>query len=206
MTRRLLRWCSNCRENSVTRKIYTKKDNNRNRVEFCINKGCKYRLILPIINSLLIIIALSFPALAYQIPQEQHIAIANILYAESASDQKGWTPKLDTYYKGKRNGETLINAMRRVCSAHRTRSKQFVKAETQDLNAYERRVYKRLIQTIKDFEPDTNWLYIHHENLNAFYDSEEQAIRHLQKAWGGGVDFQNYITIGKEAYFKRIEK
>ena len=197
-------WCDNCNENSVTRKLYTKKDGTKNRVEFCINKGCKYRLMLPIINTLLIIIVmLSTPALAYQIPEEQHTAIANILYAESANDAEGWTAKLNTYYKGKRNGETLINAMRRVCSAHRTRSKQFIKAETQDLNAYELRVYKRLIQTIKDFKPDTTWQYIHHENLNAFYDSRESALAHLQEAWGGGVDYINYKTIGKEAYFKR---
>ena len=39
-----LYWCSNCKENSVRRKVYVRKrDNTEKRVEYCINKGCKYK-------------------------------------------------------------------------------------------------------------------------------------------------------------------
>lgn len=46
-----LHYCSNCKENSVTRKIYHRKsDNKKCRIEFCINGGCGYRMELPFEN------------------------------------------------------------------------------------------------------------------------------------------------------------
>ena len=44
-----LSYCSNCRENSITTKIYTRKDGVTTRAMYCINKGCGYnqRLLLP---------------------------------------------------------------------------------------------------------------------------------------------------------------
>lgn len=39
--------CDNCKEDSVVRKIYTTKDGQVRRVEYCINRGCKYRQPLP---------------------------------------------------------------------------------------------------------------------------------------------------------------
>lgn len=38
-----LSWCSNCKENSIKVKIYGEP---KRRVEFCINKGCGYKLML----------------------------------------------------------------------------------------------------------------------------------------------------------------
>jgi hypothetical protein len=44
-----LGWCNNCKENSTRVKCYrTKAEPEKlKRVEFCINKGCGYRLDLP---------------------------------------------------------------------------------------------------------------------------------------------------------------
>ena len=43
-----LYYCNHCKENSVKRKVYVrKKDNKKCRVEFCLNKGCGYRKRLP---------------------------------------------------------------------------------------------------------------------------------------------------------------
>ena len=45
---RKLRWCNNCKENSVVRKVYTRQsDKVTCRCEYCINKGCGYKLDLP---------------------------------------------------------------------------------------------------------------------------------------------------------------
>ena len=45
-----LSWCGKCKEKSVTRRVYIRKsDGERVRVEYCINKGCGYRLELPIL-------------------------------------------------------------------------------------------------------------------------------------------------------------
>ena len=45
-----LKWCPNCKEDSVTVKVYKVKDylwsGIKRRVEYCINKGCKHRLNL----------------------------------------------------------------------------------------------------------------------------------------------------------------
>lgn len=39
-----LHYCNNCKEPSVIRKVYIRKlDGFKNRVEFCINKGCGYK-------------------------------------------------------------------------------------------------------------------------------------------------------------------
>ena len=48
-----LRWCANCKENSVVRKIYSKKDNSINRIEYCINHACGYKLLLPFDSTML---------------------------------------------------------------------------------------------------------------------------------------------------------
>jgi hypothetical protein len=87
------------------------------------------------------------------------------------------------------------------CSAYYTQSNEYLKAENNLLNEYEQTIYRRLLRAVKDFEPDPEWIFIHHENLD-LYGSYDEAIKHLRKSWGGGVDFQNYIIIGKEAYFK----
>lgn len=43
-----LHFCSNCRENSVIRRNYMRKSDNRmERIELCLNKGCGYKLMLP---------------------------------------------------------------------------------------------------------------------------------------------------------------
>ena len=97
--------------------------------------------------------------------------------------------------------ESILATMRRVCSAYRKNSKQYLKARDNLLNEYERSVYCKLLNTIRDFYPDEDWKYIHHENLD-LYKSREHAIDHLYRAWGGGVDYKNYKIVGKEAYFK----
>lgn len=47
----MLGYCPHCKEHSVKVKIYKKKTGDitliQNRVEFCINKGCGYKLDLP---------------------------------------------------------------------------------------------------------------------------------------------------------------
>ncbi len=43
-----LRQCPKCKERSIIVRCYTrKKDGIRNRVEYCLNKGCGYRKDLP---------------------------------------------------------------------------------------------------------------------------------------------------------------
>jgi len=43
-----LHWCSNCKEHSVIRRNYMRKTDNRmERFEFCLNKGCGYKLVFP---------------------------------------------------------------------------------------------------------------------------------------------------------------
>ena len=43
-----LHFCCNCKEFSVVRRQYMRKHDNRmERIEFCLNKGCGYRLMLP---------------------------------------------------------------------------------------------------------------------------------------------------------------
>lgn len=38
-----MNYCSDCKEKSIKVKCYTRKtDSMRRRVEYCINKGCKY--------------------------------------------------------------------------------------------------------------------------------------------------------------------
>ena len=46
MTKRL-KWCSQCKENSVVVRSFS----NGKRVEMCINKGCGYKISLPILSS-----------------------------------------------------------------------------------------------------------------------------------------------------------
>lgn len=44
-----LKYCSNCKERSIIRKVYIRKSNNiKNRIEYCINKSCGYRQELKI--------------------------------------------------------------------------------------------------------------------------------------------------------------
>lgn len=38
-----LQWCPNCKEHSVATRIYQKVK----RVQYCINRGCKYLIVLP---------------------------------------------------------------------------------------------------------------------------------------------------------------
>lgn len=43
-----LHWCPACKEPSVIRRNYMRKSDNRmERLEFCLNKGCGYKLMLP---------------------------------------------------------------------------------------------------------------------------------------------------------------
>ena len=43
-----LGWCSACKEHSLIRRNYMRKnDNVMERLELCINKGCGYKLVLP---------------------------------------------------------------------------------------------------------------------------------------------------------------
>ena len=46
MTKKL-KWCSQCKENSVVVRTFS----NGKRVEMCINKGCGYKISLPILSS-----------------------------------------------------------------------------------------------------------------------------------------------------------
>lgn len=44
----VLHWCNNCHERSIVRRQYMRKhDNCMDRIEFCLNKGCGYKLMLP---------------------------------------------------------------------------------------------------------------------------------------------------------------
>lgn len=47
-----LSYCSNCHENSVITRIYTRKDNVTTRVMYCINRGCGYVKRLPLPNEI----------------------------------------------------------------------------------------------------------------------------------------------------------
>ena len=43
-----LEFCPNCHERSVLRRCYLRKHDNRaERLEYCLNKGCGYKLLLP---------------------------------------------------------------------------------------------------------------------------------------------------------------
>lgn len=129
---------------------------------------------------------------------------ASILYAESASDPQGWVPKLNTYYKGKQIDEALVAHMKQVSSAYRTKSPQYRKAVSGQLNSYERKVFNRIIEVTKTFRPDPTWPYFHHENLK-LYPSKKIALAHLKKAWGNDVDFGNCQQFGKEYYFGKCK-
>jgi len=46
-----LGWCNNCKEHSLIRRSYMRVNDNRmERLEFCINKSCGYKLALPFRN------------------------------------------------------------------------------------------------------------------------------------------------------------
>lgn len=47
-TKPRLKWCWNCKENSVAQKTYTRTDKQQMCVEFCLNKGCGYKTSHPI--------------------------------------------------------------------------------------------------------------------------------------------------------------
>jgi len=127
--------------------------------------------------------------------------IVAILYGEAANDPEGWVPKLNTYWKAKKGDESLADVMKRVSSAYRTKSDQYQKARDLVLNDYERNVYKNILNTIKTFEPDEKWNYPHHENPDFYGGDEAKMMQHLMKQWGGGVDYENRVKIGKEFYF-----
>lgn len=114
------------------------------------------QLVLTMIAVLLVLMFISIGhAHAQPVVPAPHLEeVSAILYAESASDPDGWIPKLNTYYKTLRSGEALVDGMRRVSSAYRTKSKQYRKASSKDLNAFERRVYDRIVSTVKSFRPD----------------------------------------------------
>lgn len=134
-----------------------------------------------------------------------------ILYAEAANDPDGWVPKLNTYYSAKRDSETLPDCMKRVSSAYRSKSDQYTKAwnflvygknyKGSTLNSYEATVMRQIITTIRNFIPDSGWLYKHHESPS-FYGSYDKMIDRLKLAWGPRVDFENPKKIGREYYFK----
>jgi hypothetical protein len=147
-----------------------------------------------------LLVALCCEVHAGTIPETDIKEAAAILYGESASDPLGWVPKLNTYHKTRRTGESMVQSMKRVSSAWRTKSQQYTKAKTGALNAYEQGVYNRLLKAVRAFSPDPTWNRVHHENL-ALYPSRSAAIRHLKKAWGSRVDFAGGIQIGREHYF-----
>lgn len=136
-----------------------------------------------------------------------------IVFGEVTGDQPGWSATLNTYYKTKRSGETLIQNMKRVSSAYRTKSRQYRKCKGKDFNSLDWDAYNGIKDVVKNFKPDPDWPYIHHENMSictdrtasgrrkCFYDSYDQAIAHLTKAWGTNVDFKLAKRIGKETYF-----
>lgn len=126
--------------------------------------------------------------------------IAAILYAEAANDRAGWSAKLNTYNQARRKGESLERCMQRVSSAYRTKSRQYVKASTGELNRTEKRVYANILKTVKAFQPDPDWKYIKHENLK-LYKSRKAAMRHLRRVWGKSVNYASARKIGKEHYF-----
>jgi len=44
----MLHTCPKCHERSIIRRCYMRKNDNRmERLEYCLNKGCKYKLSLP---------------------------------------------------------------------------------------------------------------------------------------------------------------
>lgn len=124
----------------------------------------------------------------------------NILWAEAANDPLGWEAKLNTYNKARRGNETLVDAMMRVSSAYRGKSPQYRKAATQDFVTSEQPVWQNLGNTVDTFEPAPDWEYVHHENPE-LYESYEEMVKHLRKAWGDNVDFERGQQIGKEFYY-----
>ncbi len=138
-------------------------------------------------------------------PKEDIPEISSILYGEGANDREGWPALLNTYNKARRKDESLLNAMRRKSAASYTKSKQYTKASTGDLNAYEQKVFNDIQNSVTEFKPDENWPYTFHENLD-FYSSEEEAHIKLQKAWGADADLSTGKKIGKETYFAPPKK
>lgn len=154
-----------------------------------------------------IVVAVILVIVACLLPSKAHAGEGNdlriqtaILYAESASDPQGWVPKMNTYHKARRSGESLTQTMKRVSSAYRTRSRQYQKAINNDLNAYEKKVYQRVQNAVYTFQPVKGWKYAYHENL-ALYASEKAAMAHLKRVWGKSVDFASAVKIGQEHYF-----
>ena len=131
--------------------------------------------------------------------------IANILYAEGANDPEGWSALLNTYNKARREGESLEDAMKRKSSAYQTKSLQYKKAQSGDLNDYEKNVYNQIRQKASSFQPDPNWEYEFHENLD-IYENRDAALGHLKKAWGRDVDFESETKFGRQTYFKGGKK
>lgn len=156
-----------------------------------------------IVLSIFFAVLFSFAPAHAQVIQPADIRTAtNILYAEAAIDPQGWAPKLNTYYKARRSGETLVDSMKRVSSAYRTKSPQYRLAASGQLNSYEKKVYARITAVVRDFRPDPGWRYVHHENLK-LYSNRAEAMAHLRKAWGPDVDYKNCVQIGLEHYFAK---
>lgn len=135
--------------------------------------------------------------------------IPAILWGEGANDPEGWTARLNTYNKAKREGESLANTMRRVSSAYRGKSKQYQKAKSVQFNDFELPIWNNLLQTVSKYKPDEGWKYKFHENysLPDYAGLTEGQIDEVLKGkWGKQVDFGNKVKIGKEYYFPEIEQ
>lgn len=128
-----------------------------------------------------------------------------ILFGEAANDIDGVTAKLNTYNKARKPGESLIDAMRRKSAAfyHDGGSPQFHKGKGGEFdNVIDQRAFDEIDSLYQNFEADENWPYSFHENPD-LYDSEDAMIKHLAKAWGSDVDFEDKERIGKEYFFKK---
>ena len=136
---------------------------------------------------------------------EEVFRIKNVLYAESADDPEGWKPKLNVYFSNKKPTESFAETVERQSSAFQIKSNQYKKASTGNLNNFERKIEKRIIGTIKDFTPQKNWIYKHHESPH-FYKDEAEMEQKLRESWGEQVDFKNKKRIGKEYYYPLREK
>ena len=132
--------------------------------------------------------------------------IMPILWAESANDPEGWIPKLNTYNKMRKPKEELVDTMKRVSSAYRTKSPEYKKAVSGDFIPFEKKVWGNMEKVVSDWQPDENWNYLHHESPSFYNNNENEMVEILKKKWGKDVDYDKRLKIGKEFYFPNLQK
>lgn len=139
--------------------------------------------------------------------------LSRILWAEAADDPQGWAAKLNTYEYARKKGESLVDAMKRVSSAYKTKSPQYIKAEKQQFNDFEKKRWKELQGFIAKFKTEKGWDRPHHESpdLKQYKGADgkvdlEKMHKALDRAWGKDYDWDSRIKIGREFYFKRGAK